>query len=134
MSVLWTRARKSLAYAPSRLYRALPSVLLGILLNTLDTMSTGLLVFPTPEGSHDSFSDLQIQAMSMYLMSTLTSQLVMTLGGSLFPGALGSMLIEILPFLRGIATTIQNRLGQGHPAVLPTVMAAYALKIFRPRL
>lgn len=54
----------------------------------------------------------------------------MTLGGSLFPGALGSMLIEILPFLRGIATSIQNRMGADSPSLLPTVMAAYAMTSF----
>ncbi len=44
MSVLWTRARRGLACAPSRLYRALPSVLLGILLNTLDTSKYAALI------------------------------------------------------------------------------------------
>lgn len=51
----------------------------------------------------------------------------MTLGGSLFPGALGSMLIEILPFLRGIASSIQEKLGSDSPSLLPTVLAAYAM-------
>ena len=51
----------------------------------------------------------------------------MTLGGSLFPGALGSMLIEILPFLRGIALSIQATLGSDSPRLLPTVLAAYAM-------
>ncbi|KIJ65787.1 hypothetical protein HYDPIDRAFT_87654 [Hydnomerulius pinastri MD-312] len=54
----------------------------------------------------------------------------MTFGGSLFPGALGSMLIEVLPFLRGIATSIQQRLGDDSPNLLPTVIAAYALTSF----
>jgi MFS superfamily sulfate permease-like transporter len=51
----------------------------------------------------------------------------MTLGGSRFPGALGAMLIEILPFLRGIASDIARALGSSHPGLIPTVMAAYAL-------
>ncbi|KIJ65769.1 hypothetical protein HYDPIDRAFT_27003 [Hydnomerulius pinastri MD-312] len=54
----------------------------------------------------------------------------MTFGGSLFPGALGSMLIEVLPFLRGIATSIQQTLGDDSPNLLPTVVAAYALTSF----
>ncbi|KIJ65767.1 hypothetical protein HYDPIDRAFT_87501 [Hydnomerulius pinastri MD-312] len=54
----------------------------------------------------------------------------MTFGGSLFPGALGSMLIEVLPFLRGIATSIQQKLGDDSPNLLPTVVAAYALTSF----
>ena len=59
--------------------------------------------------------------------STILSQLVMTLGGSLIPGALGAMLIEILPFLRNIASDIQRVLGDDNPALVPTVMFAYAL-------
>lgn len=54
----------------------------------------------------------------------------MTLGGSLFPGALGSMLIEVLPFLRGIATDIQDEIGDRHPSLIPTVLATYALTSF----
>ncbi|KAJ7340708.1 hypothetical protein DFH08DRAFT_875060 [Mycena albidolilacea] len=68
--------------------------------------------------------------MSMYLMSTIASQLTMTFGGSRFSGALGSMLIEILPFLRAIATSIRLNLGDDHPGLLPTVMAAYAMTSF----
>lgn len=40
------------------------------------------------------------------------------------------MLIEILPFLRGIASDIQNKLGDDNPNVLPTVMVAYAMTSF----
>lgn len=62
--------------------------------------------------------------------STIVSQMVMTLGGSLIPGALGAMLIEILPFLRGIGSDIQHTLGNDNPALIPTVMVAYALTSF----
>ncbi|PSN58749.1 hypothetical protein BS50DRAFT_682641 [Corynespora cassiicola Philippines] len=51
----------------------------------------------------------------------------MTFGGSRLPGALGSMLVEVLPFLRAAALTIQRELGEDHPGLLPTVMATYAL-------
>lgn len=54
----------------------------------------------------------------------------MTLGGSLFPGALGAMLIEVLPFMRGVASDIRNALGDDSPSVVPTVMVAYALSSF----
>ncbi|KAJ7681992.1 sulfate transporter family-domain-containing protein [Mycena polygramma] len=66
----------------------------------------------------------------MFIMSTLASQVVMTLGGSGFPGALGAMLMEILPFLRGVANDIRSALGDDHPGLIPTVMAAYALTSF----
>lgn len=58
------------------------------------------------------------------------SQITMTAGGSKFPGALGSMLIEVLPFLRSIAKQIQDELGDGHPSLIPTVLTAYCLTSF----
>ena len=69
-------------------------------------------------------------ATSEVLPSTVLSQLTMTLGGSRFPGALGAMLIEILPFLRGIGSDIESALGNESPALMPTVMFAYALTSF----
>lgn len=68
--------------------------------------------------------------MSETYSSTILSQVAMTLGGSLIPGALGAMLIEILPFLRGIGSDIQQALGDDSPALIPTVMVAYALTSF----
>lgn len=62
--------------------------------------------------------------------STALSQVAMTLGGSRFPGALGAMLIEILPFLRGVGSDIRNTLGSDHPGLVPTVMVAYASTSF----
>lgn len=59
--------------------------------------------------------------------STVVSQLALSLGGSRLPGVLGSMLVEVLPFLRAAALEIQRKLGGDHPSVLPTTMAAYAL-------
>lgn len=123
------KSPQALRNTPRRLYKGLPSVLLAILLNTLDAASTGLLVFPSSQEG-PVFAHLQVQAMSIYIVSTITSQLTMTLGGSLFPGALGSMLIEVLPFLRGIATDIQGVLGRDSPNLLPTVVAAYAMTSF----
>ncbi|KAJ7737831.1 hypothetical protein DFH07DRAFT_93682 [Mycena maculata] len=127
MDVVKSRSSRFLSTLPMRLYRALPAVILGTLFNILDSVSTGFLIFPTDSGA---FQSLQMQGLSMYIMSTLTSQLAMTLGGSRFPGALGAMLIEILPFLRGVATDIRGVLGDGHPGLIPTVMAAYALTSF----
>lgn len=37
------------------------------------------------------------------------------------------MLAEAIPFLRGIALSVQETLGDGHPGIVPTVMVAYAL-------
>ncbi|KAF7374121.1 Sulfate transporter [Mycena sanguinolenta] len=124
MDVVRTRSLRFVSSLPTRLYRALPAVILGFLFNILDAVSTGILLFPNDDRA---FRSLQLQGLSMYIMSTLTSQLVMTLGGSRFPGAMGTMLIEIFPFLRGIATDIRGALGDDHPGLIPTVMAAYAL-------
>ncbi|THV06496.1 hypothetical protein K435DRAFT_960473 [Dendrothele bispora CBS 962.96] len=131
MNVVRQRSGRWISNAPGRLYRALPSVVLGTLFNILDAVSTGLLVLPKEDGgSGGAFQSLQIQGLSMYIMSTILSQLAMTLGGSKFPGALGAMLIEILPFLRGVASDIRSVLGDDNPALVPTVFAAYALTSF----
>ncbi|KAK0448347.1 sulfate transporter family-domain-containing protein [Desarmillaria tabescens] len=130
MEVVRSRSARWIANTPGRLYRALPSVVLGTLFNVLDTVSTGLLIFPSEEGSNGVFQALQIQGLSMYIMSTILSQVAMTLGGSRFPGALGAMLIEILPFLRGIGSDIRDVLGPDNPSLVPTVFAAYAMTSF----
>lgn len=122
----WPSPLLVLEKVAKKLKGSLPAITLGILLNTLDAASTGLLIFP----GDGSFGELQMQGMAIYLMSTIMCQLALTLGGSRFPGSMGSMLIEILPFLRGIATDISKSLGHGNPALIPTVMAAYALTSF----
>ncbi|KDQ59289.1 hypothetical protein JAAARDRAFT_57211 [Jaapia argillacea MUCL 33604] len=131
MELFKSRSARLISNAPGRLYRALPAVVLGTLFNVLDTVSTGLLIFPSDEGTGPTqFKALQMQGLSMYILSTVMSQVAMTCGGSRFPGALGAMLIEILPFLRGVGSDIRNALGSDNPALVPTVMAAYALTSF----
>lgn len=110
------------------------------------SVSIGLLIFP-PAEHQDAFSGLQTQAMALYIIrqtaissrifrnsltegSTVTSQAALTFGRSAFPCALGSMLAEVLPFLRNIAIAIQKELGQSHPGILPTTVVAYALTSF----
>ncbi|KAI5291140.1 hypothetical protein KEM54_006171 [Ascosphaera aggregata] len=80
--------KQALKRAPARIWRGTPSTLLAVMLNTLDATSTGLLVFP-PASVSPAFETLQAPAMSIYVMSTMISQLTLTLGGSGFPGALG---------------------------------------------
>ncbi|KAK7040526.1 hypothetical protein R3P38DRAFT_2894910 [Favolaschia claudopus] len=123
MNVVKARSSRFLGSLPLRLYRALPAVLLGTLINVLDAVSTGILIFPAEDSA---LRALQLQGLSI----TLTSQLAMTLGGSRFPGGVGAMLIEILPFLRGIVNDIRAALGDGHPGLIPTIMAVYALTSF----
>lgn len=61
------------------------------------------------------------------MRSTIICQATLSLGGSGLPPALGSMLAELLPFFRSIASRIQSELGSMHPGVLPTTMVAFAL-------
>ncbi|RFU27310.1 hypothetical protein B7463_g9030, partial [Scytalidium lignicola] len=91
-------------------------------------VSTGMLVFPA--GPHSGFNNVMPSGMAIYLTSIITGQLVLTLGGSGFCGALSSMLVEILPLLREIAGDIQGQLGQGSISLVPTTLTAYALCSF----
>jgi MFS superfamily sulfate permease-like transporter len=59
--------------------------------------------------------------------STVISQVILTCGGSSIPFVLSSMLAELLPFLRNIASAIQDDLGVSHPGVLPTTMTAFSM-------
>ncbi len=86
MEVVRSRSARWISNTPGRLYRAPPSVVLGTLFNVLDTgmnlaiqklaceahlpalVSTGLLIFPSEEGSNGVFQALQIQGLSMYIM------------------------------------------------------------------
>lgn len=51
----------------------------------------------------------------------------MTLGGSTYPGAFGSMLVEVIPLLRDIARDLASALGADSPALVPTTLVAWAM-------
>ncbi|KAF9230936.1 hypothetical protein BU15DRAFT_68764 [Melanogaster broomeanus] len=121
MSVWISTGQNVVTSLPSRLRQGAPAILLGILLNTLDAVSTGLLVFPTTQGD-SGFSNLQVQAMSLYLArtgvivcdadyvhSTITSQITLTVWRIAVPSK--------------DSVTI-------NPNLLPTVVAAYTLTSF----
>jgi hypothetical protein len=59
-------------------------------------MSYGILIFPSSNILPETVSQAGI---SMFLASSFFSQIVFTFGGSKFKGALGSMMIEVMPFL-----------------------------------
>ncbi|KND02916.1 uncharacterized protein SPPG_01997 [Spizellomyces punctatus DAOM BR117] len=105
---------------------ALPAVVLALILNLLDAMSYGIIIFPS---SDEHMPDTAIQAgISMFLTSTLISQLVYTLGGSAFKGAVGSMMIEVMPFLHIMCRTVEEHMnGADSKAILATIMVAYAM-------
>ncbi|KAJ3008097.1 hypothetical protein HKX48_008773 [Thoreauomyces humboldtii] len=104
----------------------IPAVVLALILNVLDAMSYGIVIFPNAESY---IPDTAIQAgISMFLASTVISQLVYTMGGSAFTGAVGSMMIEVMPFLHIICRTIASEMtAASSHAILATVMVAYAM-------
>lgn len=66
---------------------------------------------------------------SMFLVSTIVAQVCYTFT-SQFPGANGSMMIEVMPFLHIIANTITAQLvplGADQKAIISTILIAYAL-------
>lgn len=76
------------------------------------------------------YEGIKLRLYKLNERSTVLSQIVMTLWGSRFPGALGAMLIEILPFLRGVGSDLRRTLGDDNPKLVPTVMVAYTLTSF----
>ncbi|KAJ7280204.1 sulfate transporter family-domain-containing protein [Mycena rebaudengoi] len=104
--------------------RSIPAVVLGCLLNILDGVSYGMILFPTTP----PFSDLGPMGVSMFFMSTIVAQLTYTLGGSGIAGANGSMMIEVVPFFHILATSIANDIGEDHPEeIICTTLVAFAL-------
>lgn len=102
----------------------LPSVFLGLLLNILDALSYGMILFPLGE---PIFSDLGSDEISMFYVSTVIAQLVFSCGGSIFRGGIGSEMIEVVPFFHKMAMTILLRVGEDNPkSVLATTILAFS--------
>ncbi|KAJ6558135.1 sulfate transporter family-domain-containing protein [Mycena capillaripes] len=103
---------------------ALPAVVLGCLLNILDGVSYGMIIFPTSA----PFDNLGPMGVSIFFVSTVVSQLTYTLGGSGFAGANGSMMIEVVPFFHILAASIAREIGLENPQeIICTTLVAYAL-------
>ncbi|KAI5999213.1 sulfate transporter family-domain-containing protein [Pisolithus albus] len=103
---------------------SIPAVIFGVLLNILDGLSYGMIMFP----ASGVFTSLGGMGVSLFFLSTVISQIVYTLGGSQFAGANGSMMIETVPFFHIIASTIEREIGQVHVReVIATTLVAYAL-------
>ncbi|KIY67017.1 hypothetical protein CYLTODRAFT_454835 [Cylindrobasidium torrendii FP15055 ss-10] len=104
--------------------QSLPAVLLGGLLNILDGVSYGMIIFP----SSGVFEDYHMAPLgvSMFFVSCVLSQLTYTFGASQFPGANGSMMIEVVPFFHLIALNIASLL-EDPEEILATTLASFAL-------
>jgi SulP family sulfate permease len=103
----------------------LPAVVLGALLNVLDALSYGMILFPLGE---PLFAKLGPAGISMYYVSCIVSQLVFSFGGSIFKGGVGSEMIEVVPFFHKMAYTILATVGEENPkAVISTTITSYAI-------
>ncbi|KAF8923011.1 hypothetical protein BGZ58_003467, partial [Dissophora ornata] len=103
----------------------LPAVVLGLLLNLLDAVSYGMIIFPLNTAP---FQELGPDGISMFFVSCIISQLVFSFGGSAFRGGTGGMMIEVVPFLHLMAETVVSRIGaENKEEVLATTILAFAL-------
>lgn len=104
--------------------KSIPAVLLGMLLNILDGVSYGMIMFP----SNDAFPNFGGIGVSMFFVTTIISQLIYSFGGSAFAGANGSMMIEVVPFFHILAAKITTELGEENSVqIISTTIAAFAL-------
>ncbi|KAF7508709.1 hypothetical protein GJ744_008956 [Endocarpon pusillum] len=103
----------------------LPAVFLGLLLNILDALSYGMILFPLGQ---PVFADMGSDGISMFYVSTIIAQVVFSSGGSIFKGGIGSEMIEVVPFMHKMAFTILTTVGEDNPkSVLATTILSYAL-------
>ncbi|KAI1466772.1 sulfate transporter family protein [Daldinia caldariorum] len=102
----------------------LPAVIVGLLLNILDALSYGMILFPL---GNPIFSNLGPAGISIFYVSTIISQLTFSIG-SIFRGGVGSELIEVVPFFHNMATTITAIVGEDQPdAVIATTITSFAI-------
>lgn len=71
--------------------KRIPAVMLGLLLNILDALSYGMILFPLGQ---PIFEKLGPDGISMFYVSCIISQLVFSLGGSVFKGGIGSEMVH----------------------------------------
>ncbi|KAI9291312.1 hypothetical protein K502DRAFT_297129 [Neoconidiobolus thromboides FSU 785] len=102
-----------------------PPVFLGLILNFLNAVSYGMIIFPT---QIPIFKDFGPDGVAMFLVSTAISQFVYSGFGSGFPCAAGGFMLEVVPFLHIIVNTIIEDIGiENEKSVVATTMIAYAL-------
>ena len=105
--------------------KLLPAVFLGLLLNILDALSYGMILFPL---GNQIFEDLGSDGIAMFYVSTIIAQIVYSSGGSVFRGGIGSEMIEVVPFFHKMAFTVLHKIGQGNPkAVLATTILSFSV-------
>ncbi|KAI0540696.1 sulfate transporter family-domain-containing protein [Xylaria digitata] len=104
--------------------RCLPAVIVGLLLNILDALSYGMILFPL---GNPVFANLGPAGISIFYVSTIVAQLTFSLA-STFKGGVGSELIEVVPFFHSMAATITAIVGEDKPdAVIATTITSFAI-------
>ncbi|KAK3061313.1 hypothetical protein LTS18_006547, partial [Coniosporium uncinatum] len=88
-----------------------PAVFLGLLLNILDALSYGTILFPLGD---TIFEDTAPDGIAMFFVSTIVAQLVYVLM-SKFKGGIGSEMIEVVPFVHKMTFVIINEIGRENP-------------------
>ncbi|KAG7662210.1 uncharacterized protein J8A68_004220 [[Candida] subhashii] len=103
----------------------LPAVFLGTLLNILDGLSYGMIMFPIGDAI---FSSLGPSGLSMFYISCIVSQLIYSLGGSAFKSGIGSEMIEVTPFFHTMALAIASQMkSDSQDAIIATTITTYAV-------
>lgn len=96
---------KSPIFTVKQTIKYFPPAFLGVLLNLLDALSYGMIVFPITE---PIFNKLGPTGLSLFYISSIVSQLCYSCGLSLFGCSIGSEMIEITPFFHTMAMNILN--------------------------
>jgi SulP family sulfate permease len=101
------------------------AVFLGLLLNLLDALSYGYILFPL---GAPIFSQTGPDGISIFFVSCIVSQLCYSLGLSTFRGGVGSEMIEVVPFFHKMAYSIMDQM-EGKPAesIIATTIVSYCL-------
>jgi len=94
------------------------AVFLGLLLNLLDALSYGYILFPL---GAPIFSNTGPDGISIFFVSCIVSQLCYSLGLSVFKGGVGSEMIEVVPFFHKMAYSIMEQMeGKPPEAIIAT--------------
>ena len=105
--------------------QTLTAVFLGLLLNILDALSYGYILFPL---GAPIFSQTGPDGISIFFVSCIVSQLCYSLGLSTFRGGVGSEMIEVVPFFHNMAYSIMDRMeGKSPEAIMATTITSYCL-------
>ncbi|CDH08363.1 related to sulfate transporter family protein [Zygosaccharomyces bailii ISA1307] len=117
-------AANALARFARNVLHYFPSAVLGLLLNILDGLSYGMIIFPITE---PIFSHLGSTGLSMFYISTIVSQVLFSCGLSSFTSGIGSEMIEVTPFFHTMAFAIKDALPGQDDDIITTTLFCYVI-------